>query len=102
MERENSKGFTSKSAKWGTGRSHSAQPTRMSRTVGKGPGGTATDLRPDASHAKYGVDPDVGPKRMSRSVGNGKSGGGDARPKATRKGYAVDGVALKSNPGYGV
>lgn len=100
--KDNSKGFSSKSSNWGTGRSHTAQPTRMSRTPAKSKTGGSGNARPPATHAKYGVDPDVGPNRASRTAKKGKSGSGDSRPPNNRKGYGVDGVTLKPNPGYGV
>lgn len=106
----------SMSNKMGSPPYHDAAPTRMPRTVGKGPGGSTFRI---PSNAKYGVDGSDEPTRMSRSVGKGKSGNGFSAPPAAGPGrmprsakgsashqgkdYGVGGVAVKDNGGrYGV
>lgn len=50
---------------------HDPQPARMSRTVGKGPGGDTFRV---PNGAKYGTGEGVAPTRMDRSGGTGKPG----------------------------
>ena len=95
---ENSKGFREMRARW-PARPYDAQPTRMPRQAKMGGTGSG-NARPPATHAKYGVDPDVGPNRMPREAKMGGTGSGNARPPANK--FGTEGVATKPNPGYGV
>ena len=101
--------------KMGSAPYHDAQPARMPRTVGKGPGGDNWSI---PNGAKYGLGEGKQPTRMDRSGGKGKSGSpfsleANGPAKSARKdtgansmqgrGYGVNGVATKDGSGrYGV
>ena len=94
---------------------HDAQPTRMSRSGGKGPRGNGNALPPNRAEYGLGLGKDV--VRMSKQVGSGPSGStfklqadGPGRsgrsPKAsiTHQGrdYGVAGVSGSGGGGYGI
>lgn len=115
MERKTEKAMGNK---MGSPPYYDAEPKRMSRSVGKGPGGDTFRV---PSNAKYGTDGIGGqePTRMSRSGGAGKKGtpfsleakgpqksarsDKGANSAAGSRSYGVGGVSLKDNGGrYGV
>jgi hypothetical protein len=112
MERKKEK---STSNKMGSAPYYDATPPRMSRSVGKGPGGDTFRV---PSKAKYGLGEGQSPTRMDRSPSKGKSCGGfdlkangpatssrkdTGSNKHAAKSYGVNGVSVKDNGGrYGV